>query len=181
MLRDRSNMAPEQPATIAFEHNPFLLRDKRRGSDAAGEVVAVPTVALTLYSSTTNHTHSAEGEVRKIKHLLDAKRIEYEEVFLDLEPERRAAMESCSRRTELPQLLVGNKFHGGWQKLQDMEDDGALDIVLEGAPRRPPSPPMPGRAGAELGEGSTGGGSVVSPSACIRRGSVASFADLWQA
>ena len=133
-----------EQTTVAFGHNPFLLRDQRRGSgvvDAGGQM-QLATVALTLYGSTTNHTHGAESEVRKIKHLLDAKRIEYEEVFLDLEPERRAAMESCSRRTELPQLLVGNKFLGDWQKLQDMEDDGALDIVLEGAPRRPPTPPL---------------------------------------
>ena len=59
-----------EQTTVAFGHNPFLLRDQRRGSgvvDAGGQM-QLATVALTLYGSTTNHTHGAESEVRKIKH-----------------------------------------------------------------------------------------------------------------
>ena len=95
------------------------------------------SVTVTLFSSTTTHCRLTESASRRVRHLLDAKRVIYEEVFLDLQPERRAAMESISGVTDLPQLFVGGQYVAtGWQPVQDMEDDGALDILLKGAPRQ---------------------------------------------
>ena len=66
--------------TFAFKNNPFLMRD-RVSMRPEG------SVPVTLFTSTTTHSRLAESAARRLKNLLDAKHVMYEEVFLDLHPE----------------------------------------------------------------------------------------------
>jgi glutaredoxin 3 len=54
-----------------------------------------------------------------------------ERVRVDLEPERRAEMRARSGRHTVPQIWIGERHVGGCDELYALEQDGALDSMLE--------------------------------------------------
>ncbi len=62
--------------------------------------------------------------------LLDAKNVDYTEVRIDQQPERRAEMEAKSQRTSVPQIFIGDYHVGGCDDLFALEQAGNLDTRL---------------------------------------------------
>jgi glutaredoxin 3 len=63
--------------------------------------------------------------------LLLAKGAQIEKIRVDLEPERRAEMRARSGRHTVPQIWIGERHVGGCDELYALEQDGALDSMLE--------------------------------------------------
>ena len=62
--------------------------------------------------------------------LLDSKQVDYTEIPIDEQPERRAEMEQRSQRTSVPQIFIGDEHVGGCDDLFALEEAGELDTKL---------------------------------------------------
>ena len=62
--------------------------------------------------------------------LLDSKQIDYTEIPIDQQPERRAEMEQRSQRTSVPQIFIDDEHVGGCDELYELEFDGVLNKKL---------------------------------------------------
>jgi glutaredoxin 3 len=91
------------------------------------------TVVLWISSCAT--TLKGRTDITKIKHILDTKKIEYEEVDLSLLPHRRQAMLDASDGViTLPQLHINGHLIGSADDVQEYEDWGELNDLLAGVP-----------------------------------------------
>lgn len=67
---------------------------------------------------------------RRAKRLLERKQVEYEEIRLDEDPEKREELvESLNWRT-VPMIFVNEQFIGGYDQLAALERSGELDRML---------------------------------------------------
>ncbi len=64
------------------------------------------------------------------RNLLRAKGLNWTEVSLDAEPDKRAEMMSRSGRHTVPQVFIGDTHVGGFDDLDALEQEGALDRLL---------------------------------------------------
>lgn len=88
---------------------------------------------IVLFTTTCPSTHKVRGDIERISLLLHAKQIAYEEVDLNMYPERRREMLAFEDgNTSLPQLRVNGVYVGDGNFIQEMEDFGELDDVLQG-------------------------------------------------
>jgi len=65
------------------------------------------------------------------KQLLDAKHASYEEIRIDLEPDKRAEMEKLSGRRTVPQIFINDQSIGGFDDLSALAKAGKLDLLLK--------------------------------------------------
>merc|ERR1719265_2167419 len=81
---------------------------------------------------------------RRMMHLLNAKDLKFQVVFVDIDTDKLADMEAASGSKALPQLHVHGEFVGDYTTLQDLEDGGALDkeFVSRNIPIKA-APPVP--------------------------------------
>lgn len=66
----------------------------------------------------------------RAKDLLGRKGVRFDEIRIDLEPERRLEMEQRSRRRTVPQIFIGDRHVGGCDDLYALERAGQLDSLL---------------------------------------------------
>jgi len=66
----------------------------------------------------------------RAKKLLDNKNVEYEEIRVDLEPERQKEMVERAKRTSVPQIFIDGYHVGGCDDLFELEAEGTLDSRL---------------------------------------------------
>lgn len=71
------------------------------------------------------------------KNYLRNKAIAYEEVRVDLDPERREEMLSRSRRSSVPQIFLGDLHIGGYDDLVAADRSGRLSELLAQAGAAP--------------------------------------------
>jgi len=66
------------------------------------------------------------------KHLLTKKKVNYEEIDVSDNPEKREEMlrKSNGMKT-IPQIFIGEKHVGGYVELKDLENKGELDTLLK--------------------------------------------------
>ena len=66
------------------------------------------------------------------KHLLNKKKISYEEIDIGYDDKKREEMlkKSNGART-IPQIFIGEKHVGGYVELKALENTGELDILLK--------------------------------------------------
>ena len=64
------------------------------------------------------------------KNLFRAKKIEYEEIDVTSDPERRAQMERLSSRRTVPQIFIDNQPIGGYDDACELDSRGELDRLL---------------------------------------------------
>ena len=66
------------------------------------------------------------------KHLLNKKKISYEEIDIGYDDKKREEMlkKSNGART-IPQIFIGEKHVGGYVELKALENKGELDILLK--------------------------------------------------
>ena len=67
------------------------------------------------------------------KRLLDSKGVDYTDIDVMSEPERRAEMmQRANGRHTVPQIFVGETHVGGCDELHELERNGKLDPLLAG-------------------------------------------------
>ena len=65
------------------------------------------------------------------KHLLNKKKINYEEIDIGLDDKKREEMLKKSNGAKtVPQIFIGEKHVGGYVELKALEKDGNLDSLL---------------------------------------------------
>ena len=64
------------------------------------------------------------------RNLLRSKDVTWTEVSVDAQPDRRAEMVSRSGRRTVPQIFIGDRHIGGFDDLQALDEEGALDRLL---------------------------------------------------
>lgn len=65
--------------------------------------------------------------------LLEKKAVPYEEIRVDMQPERRGEMvERAGGGTSVPQIFIGEQYIGGCDELHALERAGRLDELLNG-------------------------------------------------
>lgn len=65
------------------------------------------------------------------KRLLTKKGVQYEEIRIDLDPDKMAEMLTRSQRRSVPQIFIGNHHVGGYDELAELDALGELDELLE--------------------------------------------------
>lgn len=64
------------------------------------------------------------------KQLLDNKHVSYEEIRVDLDPQKLADMLRLSNRRTTPQIFINDEAIGGFDDLSALEKAGKLDDLL---------------------------------------------------
>ena len=67
------------------------------------------------------------------KRLLDRKSVPYTEIDVTGDPARRAEMIQASGRRTVPQIFIDEQSIGGFDELYELEQEGRLDGLLQGA------------------------------------------------
>ncbi|HEY8520293.1 MAG TPA: glutaredoxin 3 [Gammaproteobacteria bacterium] len=84
----------------------------------------MPRPAVVVYSSPFC------GYCAAAKRLLTSKGVEFTEVDVLADPERRAEMMQRSGRRTVPQIFIGERHIGGYDDLQALDARGELDPLL---------------------------------------------------
>ena len=66
----------------------------------------------------------------RARQLLSAKGVDYEEIPVDGDPEKRSEMTALSGRHTVPQIWIGERHVGGFDDLLMLEQRGQLDLLL---------------------------------------------------
>lgn len=64
------------------------------------------------------------------RNLLQKKKVEWTEISLSAEPARRAEMMERAGRRTVPQIFIGDTHVGGYDDLNALDQEGALDRLL---------------------------------------------------
>ena len=64
------------------------------------------------------------------KALLRSKSVEFEEIDVTDNPEKRAEMERLSRRRTVPQIFIDDRAIGGYDDARMLDATGELDLLL---------------------------------------------------
>ncbi|MFP4130932.1 MAG: glutaredoxin 3 [Thiohalospira sp.] len=68
----------------------------------------------------------------RARHLLKKKGVDYDDIRVDAEPERRPEMvERAGGATSVPQIFIDGEHIGGCDELHDLERRDELDPLLE--------------------------------------------------
>jgi glutaredoxin 3 len=78
----------------------------------------------------TIYTTDACSFCSRVKHLLDAKGIEFAEVNLTKDPEGRTELVRRTGMMSFPQVVVDGKLVGGFAELHQAVESGHLDELL---------------------------------------------------
>ena len=66
------------------------------------------------------------------KRLLKSKKASYEEIDVTFNPAKRQAMtKKAGGATSVPQIFIGDTHVGGCDDLMELEQKGALDVMLQ--------------------------------------------------
>ena len=66
----------------------------------------------------------------RVRRLLGAKHVAFEEIDIESAPDRRAEMQTRSGRRTVPQIFIGDQHVGGSDDLHALEEAGKLDALL---------------------------------------------------
>lgn len=67
---------------------------------------------------------------QSLRFLLESKNVTFDDFDVCLDQMRKAEMQAKSGKASLPQLFVDDRFVGGYDEVQYMEELGTLDQVL---------------------------------------------------
>lgn len=62
--------------------------------------------------------------------LLRSKGVDWMEILIDIEPDKKAEMMAKSGRHTVPQIFIGETHVGGFDDLQALDQSGGLDPLL---------------------------------------------------
>lgn len=72
------------------------------------------------------------GWCRRAKSLLEELEIDFREIPVDDDPERRREMIVRAGRSTVPQIFIRGRHVGGYDELKALESGGRLDELLRG-------------------------------------------------
>ncbi len=81
-------------------------------------------------SSVTMYTSAYCTYCRRAKRLLERKQVDYEEVRLDEDAEKRKELVERLNWRTVPMIFVNEQFIGGYDDLSALERSGELDRML---------------------------------------------------
>ena len=64
--------------------------------------------------------------------LLTKKAVEFENIDVNVDPQKRVEMQQRSGSRSVPQIFIGDTHVGGFDELAALEMDGELDTLLAG-------------------------------------------------
>jgi glutaredoxin 3 len=64
------------------------------------------------------------------RNLLHSKKVQWTEISLNAEPEKRAEMMERAGRRTVPQIFIGDTHVGGYDDLNALNQEGSLDRLL---------------------------------------------------
>ncbi|MCC5796117.1 MAG: glutaredoxin 3 [Methylophaga sp.] len=64
------------------------------------------------------------------KQLLERKAVHYQEIRVDLDPDKRQEMMQKSRQRTVPQIFINGKHVGGYTDLAQLQRNNQLDSLL---------------------------------------------------
>jgi glutaredoxin 3 len=64
--------------------------------------------------------------------LLTKKAVEFENIDVNVDPQKRVEMQARSGSRSVPQIFIGDTHVGGFDELAALEMDGELDTLLAG-------------------------------------------------
>ena len=67
----------------------------------------------------------------RAKHLLETKKVHFEEIRVDLDDKKRDEMMTRSGRRTVPQIFINDQSIGGFDELWALETKGFLDQLLK--------------------------------------------------
>jgi glutaredoxin 3 len=67
----------------------------------------------------------------KAKDLLLSKNLNFTEIRVDLNVEKKLEMEKLSGRSSVPQIFINERHIGGCDDLCELDSNGKLDLILE--------------------------------------------------
>lgn len=67
----------------------------------------------------------------RARQLLERKGVEYTDIRIDENPEKRAEMIAKSNRHTVPQIFINSQHIGGCDDMYALEDKGQLDKLLQ--------------------------------------------------
>lgn len=82
-------------------------------------------------ANVTIYTTGTCGYCFRAKELLNQKNCDFEEIRVDLHPERREEMRNKSGRHTVPQIFINGQAIGGCDDLYALDEQGKLDQLLE--------------------------------------------------
>lgn len=62
--------------------------------------------------------------------LLKKKRVEFDDILINEDPEARAEMRARTERTSVPQVFIGDVHVGGFDELSELDQRGELDKLI---------------------------------------------------
>lgn len=65
------------------------------------------------------------------KQLLERKKVTFDEIRIDLNPDKRIEMEQLSQRRTVPQIFINDQSVGGFDDLTELDKAGKLDTLLK--------------------------------------------------
>lgn len=71
---------------------------------------------------------------QRVRHLLKRKGVEFEEIRVDLQPQKRMEMRARTGRNTVPQVFVDDRHIGDCDGLHALDAQGKLDVLLSGQP-----------------------------------------------
>jgi len=93
------------------------------------------------------------GYCRAAKQLLRGKALDFEEIDVAFDADKRAEMiERAHGLRTVPQIFIHGRHVGGYEELADLEREGKLDAWLADAPEAPASETLEPAALADVGE-----------------------------
>ena len=87
--------------------------------------------------SITVYTTDWCGYCTAAKALLARKGLEFTEINLTGNPERKASLKEKYGWRTVPMILVGERFIGGFRELSKLDKSGVLDALLSGEETEP--------------------------------------------
>eukprot|EP01025_Chloroclados_australasicus_P029907 TRINITY_DN298_c0_g1_i1.p2 TRINITY_DN298_c0_g1~~TRINITY_DN298_c0_g1_i1.p2 ORF type:complete len:106 (+),score=18.07 TRINITY_DN298_c0_g1_i1:100-417(+) len=100
------------------------------------------TGKLTVFMTSSPTTRKVEQDLFRLRTILKAKGLEFEEIDLLADPSQLEVMKAASNgKRTLPQLHMDGKYIGDVDTLQELEDFQELDKMLKGEMEIPPPPP----------------------------------------
>jgi len=83
-----------------------------------------------LFLSLATFSQQVKKDIMSLKYLLDKKKVKYVEYDVGISQDKKEYMQKVSGKRELPQLFVNDKYIGGYEEVQMLEEVGQLSELL---------------------------------------------------
>eukprot|EP01092_Planopodium_desertum_P014100 TRINITY_DN6_c0_g1_i2.p1 TRINITY_DN6_c0_g1~~TRINITY_DN6_c0_g1_i2.p1 ORF type:complete len:105 (-),score=35.84 TRINITY_DN6_c0_g1_i2:99-413(-) len=90
--------------------------------------------SIVILTTSVSASTKTKKDISSVKTMLESKNAPYIEIDASVDVDGRKKWQAISGVKTLPQVFINNKYVGDWEKLQGLEEEEALDALLEAAP-----------------------------------------------